>query len=68
MSNLELSVGAVSAFIKRNWDFVSKFLSIKHKNPKTFTSYKNIYILTEEGKNYVDLLRFIRGNFKIFFK
>jgi hypothetical protein len=68
MKNLKLSVGAVSAFIRRNWAFINNFLNVKYKDPESFTSFKNIYILTEKGKNYIELISFIRGNFKVFFK
>ena len=45
MNYLKLSVGGVSAFFRRHWTLINYFVDIKYKDPKSFTSFKNIYVL-----------------------
>ena len=64
MNYLGLSVGGVSAFFRRHWSFINSFIDTKYKDPKSFTSFKNIYVLTEKGKNYIELIYYFRDYFK----
>ena len=64
MNYLGLSVGAVSACFRRHWTFINHFINIKYKDPKSFTSFKNIYVLTEKGKNYIELVYYFRDYFR----
>lgn len=64
MNYLGLSVGAVSACFRRHWTFINHFINIKYKDPKSFTSFKNIYVLTEKGKKYIELVYYFRDYFR----
>ena len=66
MNYLGLSVGGVSAFFRRHWSFINYFIDTKYKDPKSFTSFKNTYVLTEMGKNYIELIYYFRDYYKNF--
>ena len=60
MKYLGLSVGGVSAFFRRHRSLITYFTDIKYKDPKYFTSFKDTYVLTEKGKNYIELIYYFR--------
>jgi len=64
MKYLGLSVGGVSAFFRRHRSLITYFTDIKYKDPKYFTSFKDIYVLTEKGKNYIELIYYFRDFYK----
>ena len=64
MNYLGLSVGGVSAFFRRHWPLINYFVNIKYNDPKSFTSFKNNYVLTVKGKNYIELIYYFRDFYK----
>ncbi|TFG16660.1 MAG: hypothetical protein EU533_08850 [Promethearchaeota archaeon] len=64
MDFLQLSVGGVSAFFNRHASLLKLFITGIHEHPVFATSYENKYVLTDQGKIYIELIHLFRDFYK----